>query len=639
MQQITLTSNEQAHKVLMKVLGRKGETIYNIGATIDSPKHRLSWYENIIMGMLTGKTGVFEQITAFKYQPVDIQTFIEDPFYLNAKDTVYPVVMEALKEMTTGDYVETVLTGGIGSGKTTCAHYLIAYNLYVLSCMKDPHRFFDLDPSHEILFVFQSLSASHAKQLEYNRFRSLLERSHYFTEVYPFDKDLESRIVFPDRIEVVPLSGQETAAIGQNVMGGVLDEVNYMAVVEDSKSSVDGGVFDQAWALYNSIARRRKSRFTKGGKVYGMLCLVSSKRYPGQFTDIKEQQAKEQIALYGKSDIYVYDKRVWEIAPKGTYSGNTFPIFIGDEYRKPHLITPDEKIDPENEHMVWHIPVEYRDDFKKDILNSLREIAGISTLAASPYISDTDSVTDAMAHKHASVFSREQVDFVTSKLLLYPTKVKNLDEPRWCHIDLSVTGDSTGVVIGYIDKFVELDRGDCIEYWPNIIVDGVLEVSPPPNGEIEYHKIRSILYKLKQALKVNIKWVSFDSYQSVDSIQVLRQGGFLTGQKSMDTDIRPYAMLKSALGDRRIILPQHAKLRKELLSIEYDFKKGKVDHPAHSSKDISDALAGVVHGLTTRTELWARHKINPNNMPESVKQVSKKQEKKNEFADGGVAAL
>ena len=56
-------------------------------------------------------------------------------------------------------------------------------------------------------------------------------------------------------------------------MGGLIDELNYMSVVEKSKVAVDKGTYDQAILLYNSIARRRKSRFMENGKLPGILCL------------------------------------------------------------------------------------------------------------------------------------------------------------------------------------------------------------------------------------------------------------------------------------------------------------------------------------------------------------------------------
>ena len=57
------------------------------------------------------------------------------------------------------------------------------------------------------------------------------------------------------------------------------------------------------------------------GKIPGLLCLVSSRRYPGQFTDVKEAEAKKEIDMTDKSTIYVYDKKAWEIKPAGTFLG------------------------------------------------------------------------------------------------------------------------------------------------------------------------------------------------------------------------------------------------------------------------------------------------------------------------------
>ncbi len=611
---------QQVRTRLVDTFGReKGLKVWGLGEEIEGEETRLEWYDKIIQASVEKDFTPLEQMINYKYRPVGLRTFIEDSFYLDKKGTVYPKVMEELLEVNSGKYVEAVFTGGIGSGKTFAAHYTIAYQIYLLSCMKNPHATFNLDPSSEILFVFQSISATHAKRLEFDRFRSLLSGSPYFKEVFPYDRDIESRLVFPNRIEVTPLSGQETAAIGQNVMGGVLDEVNYMAVVENSKAHVDGGTYDQAWALYNSIARRRKSRFIRGGKTYGMLCLVSSKRYPGQFTDIKENESKEQLATKGYSDIFIYDKRAWETAPEGTYSGEVFTIFIGDGFRKPRVIETEDDLamyDPvKDRRYLMNIPIEYRSEFNKDIVNGLREVAGVSTLASNPFIMDVDAVTACFRGK--SILESPTIEFTTEKVLIYKNRFKHKDEPRFVHIDLSRTQDHTGVVCGYVEKFIDIERGGAMETMPKINIDFSLEVIPPKNGEISYEKIRNILYTLKK-LGLNIKWVTFDSYQSVDSIQILKSKGFITGYQSMDTSIVPYIFTKTAIYDKRLSIPPHPRLQRELLSLEKDNVKDKIDHPANGSKDVSDALAGVVYGLTMRREIWIRHGVSMKSIPQEL---------------------
>jgi len=45
------------------------------------------------------------------------------------------------------------------------------------------------------------------------------------------------------------------------------------------------------------------------GMLPGLLCLVSSKNYPGGLTDRKVAEARTN------KTIFVYDKRLWEIRP------------------------------------------------------------------------------------------------------------------------------------------------------------------------------------------------------------------------------------------------------------------------------------------------------------------------------------
>ena len=119
-----------------------------------------------------------------------------------------------------------------------------------------------------------------------------------------------------------------------------------------------------------------------------------------------------------------------------------------------------------------------------------------------------------------------------------------------------------------------------------------------------------MLYALRKA-GLNIQWVTFDSYQSADSIQILRRKGFVCGTVSVDTDLTPYLLLKSALYDERLTMPPNERLTVELRSLERDPKKNKIDHPALGSKDLADSLAGVVHCLYTRRDIWNEFGFEP----------------------------
>ena len=115
---------------------------------------------------------------ALKHYPVSIEEFITSPEYLG-RDSVYPEVMRALVELNNPavegleyrarlwtQYTEAILTGASGTGKSTIAIYSMAYQLYVLSCFSSPHSLFGLDPTSEIVIVFQNKTERLAKAVE-----------------------------------------------------------------------------------------------------------------------------------------------------------------------------------------------------------------------------------------------------------------------------------------------------------------------------------------------------------------------------------------------------------------------------------------------------------------------------------------
>ena len=68
----------------------------------------------------------------------------------------------------------------------------------------------------------------------------------------------------------------------------------------------------------------------------------------------------------------------------------------------------------------------------------------------------------------------------------------------------------------------------------------------PEGDEIQIWKIRELIYKYRE-LGVNVRWVSFDGFQSTDSLQTLRQKGFQTGLMSVDRTDIPYQLTKMEL--------------------------------------------------------------------------------------------
>ncbi len=52
--------------------------------------------------------------------------------------------------------------------------------------------------------------------------------------------------------------------------------------------------------------------------------------------------------------------------------------------------------------------------------------------------------------------------------------------------------------------------------------------------------------------------------------------------------------------------------------MELDPRTGKVDHPPGGSKDLADAMAGVIYGLTIQIEVWTQFDIPLREVPDRV---------------------
>lgn len=574
---------------------------------------------------MKGKIGQLEQQLALNAEdatptasvlPVDPATFIESPNYMNGKGELYPVIFDAFVEMNSGLYIEAVLTGGIGCGKTTLGLFTMAYQLYRLSCLEEPQATYSLSSSSEIVIIFQSISADLAENVDFRRFKELLDGAPYFKKRFRYNKALHNELIFPNNIVVRAVSGLSTAALGQNVYAGVLDELNFMANIDQSRLSVNGKSYSQAWSNYDALNRRRKSRFMKNGTLPGMFCLVSSKRYPGQFTDVKVEEAKKEKAEKKTTSIYVFDNPVWVVKPEGTFCGDRFSVFVGTITRQPFIVVEGTTLSEEDRMQVINVPVEFKVDFERDIISALQDIAGISSMGRRPFFANREAVGAAFGTTE-SILNLDICDFVTNSLSVYPKKIRSKDRPRFAHVDLALSNDSAGIACGYVERFDRIERGGGVfEDLPRIVFDFVLEVPPPIGGEINFEKIRALFYKVRK-LGLPLEWISMDSYQSKDMEQILRQNGFTTGQESMDRRTLPYDVAKSAFTDGRVRLPDHPKAIEELVRLIRDPRSGKIDHPPTGSKDLADAIAGVIFGLTMRRYTWVDHGATPSPMIEA----------------------
>ena len=328
-----LTDSIMSDNRILKLMDELGESL---------TKEERELLIQVIKSNHGGEIDALTDLMGYTYerQPVPMRQFIEDEEYLGLKGQVYPVILDDLEELfDSTKYNEAVLTGGIGWGKSFFAETALTRMVYEASCLRNPQRMFGLADGSIIAFVNVSINLQQAKNVVFTGIKNKMLNSKYFKNIFPYDSNLKTEMRFPKGIWISPAASSEGGVIGLNVFGGVLDEVNFMAIVSNSKQSSDGGTYDQATQLHNALIRRMKSRFMKQGKLPGILLAISSSRYPDDFTERRIKEVTENA----ETDVFVRRYEQWATKKKGTYSGVTFSVCLGDALVRSHIVKTDEE--------------------------------------------------------------------------------------------------------------------------------------------------------------------------------------------------------------------------------------------------------------------------------------------------------
>lgn len=547
--------------------------------------------DDLLMKYLTSFDNQDSQLNALKHlaqatyseYPVDMHTFINDPYYLNLKGQVYPILEEDLCELfdPQNNYHEAVLTGGIGFGKTVFSEISIARMVYECSCLKNPQKAYGLSDGSKITFANVSVTMDKAIKTAFDGLANLFTKSPYFRTKFPLQKRTKIEIRFPKNIEIFPT----TDPISLNVFGGIIDEANFMEVLVSS-AKARGGSYNQAKELHDAFIRRMESRFMERGKLPGILLTLSSAKYNDDFTHELERRSKTDPRIFYRR----YSQ--WSTKPKSFYLGEKFYLGLGNNSDIPPeiLYKEEETFSERIQHLVTRgvkvvaVPIEHKLDFENDLHGSIRDIAGYSTQSIRPYITNFAKMLEAAKRGEHLKHPISVTTFMSGDPLFFIEGFKCQNKnPHFCHIDLSLKKDCCGFAVGHVKEYVKVRKKNAdgvysIEDAPYITIDLMLQVKAKRRSEIEIADIRSIIYEL-QLKGFYFQYVSFDQFQSADSRQILQRKGINTGLLSVDRNTDAYDCLKNAAQEDRIEFYYSEILFKELKCLEFDERRNKVDHP------------------------------------------------------------
>jgi hypothetical protein len=556
--------------------------------------------------------------------PVDIETFLKDDTYLGrglineeGKFTVYPYWVNTLKELFPSPtepcvYNTLALSGAIGLGKSFVAVLCGLYELYRMMCLKDPYLHYGLQPIDKITFAFMNITIDAAKGVAWDKCQQLLQSSPWFMARGTVSKSINPEWSPPKGIELL-YGSQSRHIIGRAVYWSFFDEVSFQPNQDVNKQK------EKAKTLVNTAAARMQSRFMKGEKNPTLLVLASSKRTESSFMETFIEGKRKTDSKTTK----VVDEPQWVIRTDKD-SPNKFKVAIGSKFLSSEVLPlsiSDEEVSKirDRGYKILEVPMGYYESFIDDIDIALTDIAGISTSNSNRYISGP-RLAQTKRDNITNLFTKEVIEVGNGgddKAQYWDffdmSRVDRamLSKPLYIHMDMSVTGDKTGIAGVWINGKKPPKEGEPASKELYYKLAFSVSVKAPKGYQISFEKNRQFIYWLKEQ-GFSVKGISTDTYQSVDTGQALSAKGYSycvvsVDRVNADRINQPYQYFKNTIYEERIEIYNNVLLTEELLGLERDNNSGKVDHSPNgiNSKDQADAVCGAVWNASQNADQFA----------------------------------
>lgn len=578
----------------------------------------------------TGKSQSYEDLLYADYaeMPADIETFLKDERYLGkglvnseGKFTVYPYWVKVLHKIFPNPLdtsINTlVLTGGIGLGKSFCAVLIILYYLHRVMCLKDANLHFGLQPMDEIWFSMMNITLEAAQGVAWSKLQELLQTSPWFLDrgIIRGKENLEWQ---PKNKKIRLVYGSNNnRLLGKAVLINFSDEVNFAAMTTDVEK-----IKKKYMRLISQVDARLQSRFMKGTKKPYINIIASSK-------DSEQAFMESYINMKKKNEsktTMIVDEPQWVIRTDKD-SKEKFWVAVGNKFQASEVLPKNASAELVSEFRdkgfsMLPVPIGYYENFKDNVELALTDIAGISTVGALKYISGV-RFKQIKTTEYENPFSRETFETGTKDELEYSeffdiSKISKEDfvKPLFIHLDLSKTGDRTGVAGTFIRG-----RRENVEASKELMFKVAFSagIQAPKGDELSFEKMRNFIRWLRDQ-GLNIKGISADTALSAQILQQLRSDfdtaeykvvSVLSVDKLESVDgtkqkiCKPYQFFRSTIYEKRIqIYDRCDLLTDEIIGLERE-PDGHINHPkdgTQGSKDIADAVCGSMYNASLHAE-------------------------------------
>lgn len=559
---------------------------------------------------------------------VPIEQWVNEDYYIgrDGNKLLYPFWKNLICDIFTEgrqNYTTVVLTGGIGTGKSTVAAYIILRKLYELSCYKNIPGLFDMMSNSFTSFLYFSLTKYQAERTGFAQFRSIVDGVPYFNEHFCRNKYRNSTLDFPENVRL--FYGSSTGdCIGQNMIGSILDEANFFG--DSSGSDVDYG---NVVKLHDSIMSRQASRYTRNGVNHSLSVVVSSSTFQSSYTQqLYEKSLTDPSIKYARA-------RLWDIKPKGTYSSEMFYVFAGNDKFDPFIIgsTSDlsvklgisldpsltvkeaiTKLSQEYRNLIDEVPIDFYPNYANNVIQGLQDFSGMSVASTGKLFSSRSVFESCIDESIQPLFSKNEFTVETCnddpsnciQYYLNGIEFPHKECPRYLHIDIGVSNDAYGIACCYKHGNKIVDGVEVPEFY----YDFTLRIVPPPAPKrVSISRCHEFIKYMRDNLGLRIGLITFDQFQSMASRQYLEENGFNVAYQSVDKTDEQYLFFVDCMYKNCVHFGREFAdaMHKELFDLIWYRNKRKVDHPSGGTaaghyKDRMDAIVGSLYNAKMTKE-------------------------------------
>lgn len=559
---------------------------------------------------------------------VPVREWVRDPYYVGQQGlALFPFWIKVIEDVfkDNGDlrYNIVIAGGGIGTGKSTVGVYLMVRFLYELSCYDNIHKHLGLrmDTSALVLLLF-CITKKQVKNTTFRKLRETIDSIPYFQENFPRYERASDELRFPKNVLVLYGSGTGDA-LGLDLCASIVDEANFFS--DASGNSTD---MTEVADLHRNLIARQQSRFMSNGKDRSLSIVVSSSTYSSGYTEeLKKRSLTDPTIVY-------YRARVWDVRPKGTFSEERFYVFCGNDKIDPFIINDvmdltaklNVKVNPsmsikdavallpnDLRVLVDDVPVDFKRQYEVNLLKSIQDVSGFSIQGTGGLFNNRPVFEACIDYSLPVLFTKNefiietQNDSPQNSVMYYLSGVPFLHPecPRFVHVDLSLSTDTTGISCCYKYGEREVDGVKRPVYYYDFCIR---ILPPPPPKKISIARVEEFIIYMRDKLHLTFGMISYDSFQSSSSQQHLHELGFPIKTQSVDRTDSAYLFFvdQMFLGTVKFNLQFANSIEHELFNLQHNRQKHKVDHildTAHGyTKDLCDSVVGALYNAFSSQE-------------------------------------